>query len=122
MKITLEGKEYDLNVDEAVKMKLLTPLRRITTFNVGDVFVSDGHAQIVVVQPVWGTLTHNREKRMFGFVGNRGNFLPYSNHPDLISYDDVLEYINDHDLEFKGNISQVLFDALKKITGDAFCF
>ena len=122
MKITLNGETYELDIVEAMKLGLVYPISSmITDFNVGDVFSSSNHSQIVVVQPVGGRIFYDKGVKMFGFVGNRGEFFSYSNQKELLSYDEVVNYINKNDLEFKGNIGEVLRDALEKMVGEDFC-
>jgi hypothetical protein len=122
MKITLNGEAYELDIDKAIKLGVITPLSsKITDFIVGDVFSSSNHSQIVVVQPVWGSIDYDRGAKIYGFVGNRGEFFSYAEHKELLSYDDVVDYINKNDLEFKGNVGEVLIDALAKMVGEDFC-
>ncbi len=122
--IQIDGKCFELNVDKALKMKLLLPVKNITKFTAGDVFGGPNHAQIVVVQPVWANPLidpYSSNKKMFGFVGNQGGCFTYSNHTELLTYNEVLEYLNDQDLEFKGNVDKLLSDALKKMCKNDYC-
>lgn len=122
MKITIDDKEYELNVEEAVKRKLLIPIKKITSFDVGDVFASSNHAQVVVVKPIWYYSNINTaQDKVYGFVGNHGDLFPYSNHKELLTYDGVLTYLNKNELEYKGNISQVVNNALAELCGSEFC-
>ena len=122
MKIKLNGETYELDIVEAMKLGLVYPISdAFTYFNVGDVFSSSNHSQIVVIQAVWGDLIDDRDRKMFGFVGNKGGFFSYANQKELLSYDEVLEYINKNDLEFKGNVGEVLCDALATMVGEDFC-
>lgn len=103
--------------------------KRITEFDVGDVFVSRNHSQIIVVQPIWepfmiDPITHRlkySEKKIYGIVGNRGFLIPYSNHTELFTHDEMIEYLNNCELKFKGNINKHVRTAIKKMTGVHFC-
>lgn len=122
--IRIDGKCFELNVDKALKMKLLIPVKNITKFDEGDVFGGPNHAQIVVVQPIWAnplTTRTDLNKKIFGFVGNNGGCFTYSNNTELLTYDEVIEYVNRHDLQHKGNVNKVLSDALKKMCKNDYC-
>lgn len=120
MKITLDGNEYELNFDRAIVSGVLSLLKKkIISFDVGDVFSNEDHAQIVVVQPVY-EYPHGH-KKVYGFIGNGGGFGAYSNITGLMTYDEVIKYLNDHELEFKGNLSELLTVSLRSMVGNQFC-
>lgn len=124
MKIVIDGKEYELNVQEAIDRNLLIPSSvKVTNFNVGDVFASEKHSQVVVIKPIWSSPISNHNRiPTYGFVGNRGNFVSYSNInlTRLFTYDEVIAYINENKLEFKGNVSNAFKNALEQMLGTQF--
>lgn len=119
MKLTIDNIEYNLDVDEAIRNKILVPIKTITKFNVGDVFVGKTHAQVMIVQPIWETMDCIGE--IFGFVGYTGGVYPYLNFTKLFTYNEIIEYLNQYKLKFVGNINEVVNKALKDMCGNNFC-
>lgn len=124
MKITIEDKEYELDEKEAMRQGLLVPVNQIDSFLIGDVFSSHDHAQIVVIKAVWIYPKSEKDIRdipVYAFVGNSGSFECYSNITKLLTYNEVIDYLNEHRLEYKGNLNEILCANLKKVVKDQFC-
>jgi hypothetical protein len=112
-KITIEvaGVPMLLDVSRALELKLLTPGRK--PCSVGDVFGSNNHSPALVVQAVWPTNGAQTADRCYSLIGYNG-LRSYSNKffHSLHTLEEIDEYLDEHSLDFRGNVSDMVSDML----------
>jgi hypothetical protein len=118
MKVTLEGKEYEIDLEKAKELGVIKEDNSIKDFEVGDVF-SSGFNPILIVQNGWPDAS--KEKR-YNIAGLDGMHL-YSDFGNKgASKQEMLNYLNygrrGEDLQFIKNVNSeidtLLRNTLKK--------
>jgi hypothetical protein len=97
MKIIIDSKEYDLDIDKALVCRALKPVLPKYPLEVGDVYKARGYAPFILIQPYY----NNR----YTFVGCNG-LLPFSNadFQTPMSKTEISDYLFSIGAEFSHNI------------------
>ncbi len=116
MKITIENKEFELDVDKALENGVLkssrVPIVKITP---GDVFKTpDGaFAPIILVKPIWSS-TFDGIDKTYSFVGLDGRLEAYSNHQKLMTKEECIAELNRDKYEFHCNVNKTIEALINK--------
>ena len=114
IKVTIEGEEYNIDIEKAKELGVLKEDKTIKDFQVGDVF-STGFDPILIVQNGWPITS--KEQR-YNIAGLDGLFL-YSNFGDKgLSKEEMLKYLNKGDdgfgYKFVKNVNSEIETLLRK--------
>lgn len=108
MKITIDGKNFELNVEACKQAGFLKPVREnITDFQFGDVFGGRYGSRIIVAQLEY----HQHDKQAFCLLG-LGGLKTYLNTGGPLTEDQVLEFLNKEEYNYLGNINDVILSAV----------
>ncbi len=104
MKITIENRQYELDVEKAKSTGLLR--ENLTSFNPGDVYrrADPRIGWLVVVKPVYTA----PDNKVYGFVGLRGTLATYCNYSKLMSATEVLAHLNKDNYSLVGNVNSTI--------------
>ncbi len=117
--VEIDGVKYNVDVEEAKRLGVIKPIRKnVDAFTIGDVFANSTRAQIVVVKPIWSDFP--KKEKCYAFIGCFGKLKSYSGGTELMTHAEVIAYINENKLYYKGNVSEDFFNAVKNVTGDDF--
>ena len=102
MKLTIDNKEYELDVLKAIDFGALVEARKeITDIKVGDVFETDSSAPVVILQYGW---SDQDQPAKYCMGGNNGNSLDlFSDRPD--TKENILEWLNEANGKFIKNVN-----------------
>jgi hypothetical protein len=105
MKITIEGTNYEINIEKAKQLGLCTEIRQpIKGFQVGDVFSlnEEGSSlRVLIVQSTYG----GKKKPTYNIAGINGVYL-YSDFRDrAVSQTEILKFLNERNFKFLKNIN-----------------
>lgn len=124
MKITHNNKEYELDAERAIELKVLKPVG-ITDIKVGDVFDSTkGCSRVVIGQANYHyDYSESRDYRylMLGFIG----LSPFSNrgdtgdkaHYSVFTKQGVVDNLNENGYFYVGNVNSQVAELFKKFKG-----
>lgn len=118
MKVTLEGKEYEIDIEKAKELGVIKEDNSIKDFEVGDVF-SSGFNPILIVQNGWPDAS--KEKR-YNIAGLDGLYLYSDMGNKGVGKQEMLDWLNDREryegLQFIKNVNSeidtLLRNTLKK--------
>ena len=111
MKITIEGKEYELDKEVAIKMGVLVrQKKKIVTIGEGDVFVdfSRKHYPVVIV-----ATSINQSDRRYSIVGNGSAMDPFNSIQNKTS-EEMIEWLNNNGYEWTGSINEIVSNFVQK--------
>lgn len=107
MKITIDNKNYQLDISKAKKLGLLKEER---DFKSGDVFqTKGGYTKIMILAIFWAGSNSKRRYQIFG-CGN--SLIPFSNFDRLQTKEEILKFLEDGAYKFVKNAiaqSKILF-------------
>jgi len=109
MKIEIEGKEYEIDINRAKELGICkeTP-KKITDFSVGDVFESKDYLRILIVHSSYSKTKYN----IAGLNGLR-LYSDFGENP--IGTEQMLEYLNNHQTyKFIKNINSDIDSLINK--------
>jgi hypothetical protein len=112
IKVTIEGKEFTIDIEQAQKLGLLKEDTTIKDFHHGDMYsVSDGYEAIILVE-------NGYKSRKYNIIGLCNSLEYYSDFSgNGISKEKMLEYLND-DFTTKNFIKNIN-DDFEKLVKDA---
>lgn len=100
--VTIDGKEYEVDVEKAVKEGFL---REIPDYplNSGDVYKSKAASPIILIRPFYG-------KEEFILIGS--GLRPYSNdcYQKILNKNEVIQVLKSKDRKFSHNINEEVVD------------
>ncbi len=99
MKITLENKEYELNIERAKELGVLTEARKL---EIGDLYKNDVGTPLVVAKSFGG--------ESYFFMGFNG-FSPYSNENRTAS--EMRVYLDTNNYRFVCNLNKAVDSLIK---------
>lgn len=102
MEITHKNSQYVLNVEQAIKLGVLSP--KNVTARAGDVFTCNG-GKVILVQ------SHHMSN-YFTLLGLNDAFAPYSNEP--IASDEVFDKMREWGYTYVGNMTVSFTKALNE--------
>jgi len=115
IKVTLEGEDFYIDIEQAQKLGLLKDKPTIKEFFVGDVF-SSGFDPILIVQNGWPSDT-SKEQR-YNIAGLDGLFLYSDFGSEGLSRTEMLKYLNKGDdgfgYKFVKNVNSEIETLLRK--------
>ena len=119
MKITLENKEYEIDIERAKQLGLCKKVHeQITSFKVGDVFHAPGHSRIVITAANW-CYSSDKNNRRYNIAGSCGLNL-FSNFGSdlekLPTYEKMLNYLNNQQFVLIGNINSEMATAINNLS------
>jgi hypothetical protein len=106
MKVIIDNKEYELNVEKAQELKLLTPTKpklTIKDMKVGTRFKCNGPTNdLVLMQCIGNPYIGGKDRRCYNLFGFK--YYPNSNefYQSLHTLDECLDYLNDKEFEVAG--------------------
>ena len=117
-KVTIDGKTYNIDLQRAKKLGIISPHNEITDFEVGDLFRSEnGKVRIIVVETSWNSNRYN--------IIGCGGFQHYSDFGEEgLSREDMLAYLNGEGDEdntkyvFIANLNDEMGELIDRICDD----
>lgn len=107
MKVTLDGKEYEVNLAKAKELGLCKEIEpQITSFFVGDIFKAASSCRVMIIQSQYRNPTYT-------LAGLSGLEL-FSNISHSLYEKEMLEYLNKHRYKFLGNINKGISELINK--------
>lgn len=116
-RITISGKNYKIDVEQAKKLKILTEDNDIVSFNTGDLFRSENGATTLIV------VESGCCSNMYNIMGFNG-FNHYSDFPSKgISKKEMLDFLNGGDdgtryifvTNLNGRLNEIIEEACDEI-------
>lgn len=104
MKITIEEKEFEIDVERAKELSICKEVKKIKEIKAGDVFESDG-SRVMIIQPLYGI-------GKFNIVGING-LKPYSDFEDLQTQEEMIELFNSEGYTFIANINYDIAELIR---------
>lgn len=108
MQVTIENKEYSLNVNRAQELGVLKLVRKVVTdVNAGDVFKTKTASPIVVVKVSY-------YDDVYCFVGLNGALTPYSDDRYRKTYtlNEAIKFLNEREMYKIGNVNNAVSAAI----------
>jgi hypothetical protein len=98
MKINIEGKEYEIDINRAKELGLCKEThKKITDFSAGDVFESKSGTRILIIETSYSNTKYNIAGRNGLYLYSNFNETPF-NREQMLEYlngEQMLEYLND---------------------------
>jgi hypothetical protein len=109
MKIEIEGKEYEIDINRAKELGLCkeTP-KKITDFSVGDVFESKQGSRIIIIQCLYSY------SYKYNIAGNYGLYLYSDFGKNPLNQEQMLDFLNKHEYKFIKNINSDIETLISK--------
>lgn len=117
-KVTINGKPYNIDLQRAKKLGVISPINEIVDFEVGDLFRSkSSNDRIVIVETSWNSNRYN--------IIGCGGFKHYSDFGEEgLSREDMLAYLNGEGDEdntkyvFLTNLNKEMDELIDRICDD----
>jgi hypothetical protein len=104
MKITIEGKKFEINVERAIELGICKRIDQIKKIEAGDVFQVE-QSRVMLIQPVFGV-------GKFNIAGLHGVKI-FSDFNDALSRDEMIDHLNEKGYEFIANINDQIDDLIE---------
>ncbi len=104
MKIEIEGKKYEIDVERAKELGICKEVQKIKDIKAGDVFEDCG-TRVLLIQPIYGFGEFN--------IAGLNGLLPYSDLNALLSREDMIEFLNEGGFKFVKNINDQINELIK---------
>jgi len=104
MKMTIEGKEFEIDVERAIELGICKRIDQIEEIEAGDVFECDLN-RVMIIRPFFGA----EEFNIAGFHGAK----PFSDFSYGLSRDQMIDYLNDNDYKFVANINDQIDELIE---------
>ena len=104
MKMTIEGKEFEIDVERAIELGICKRIDQIEEIEAGDVFKCSLN-RVMIIQPFFGAEEYN----IAGFHGAK----PFSDFSYAMSHDEMIDYLNDNDYKFVANINDQIDELIE---------
>ena len=104
MKLTIEGKEFEIDVDRAIELGICKLIDQIEEIEAGDVFECDDN-RVMIIQPIYKV----EEFNIAGLYGAK----PFSDFKNAQSRDEMINYLNDHNYKFIANINHQIEELIE---------
>jgi hypothetical protein len=104
MKITIEEKEFEIDVERAIELGICKRISKIKEIKAGDVFESDME-RVMIIQPIYGV----EEFNIVGFDGLE----PFSDFSELQTRDEMTEFLSEGDYTFIANINDQINELIR---------
>jgi len=104
MKIEIEGKEYEIDVERAKELGICKEVQKIKDIKAGDVF-EDCELRVMLIQPIYGFGEFN--------IAGLNGLLPYRDFNALLSREDMIEFLNEGGFKFIANINDQINELIK---------
>lgn len=101
MKIEIEGKEYEIDINRAKELGLCKEThKKITDFSVGDVFESKHDLRIIIIHSTYNPYGHK-----YNIAGNIGLGLYSDFGENPLGQEQMLDFLNSKEYKFIKNIT-----------------
>lgn len=104
IKINIEGQDYNVNLQKAIELGVISKDSTIKTFEVGDLFVNEVGIKMIIVDH--GYNFSNSKMKRYNIMGLWNTFQVYSDlSPDGATKEEMLEFLNDGKCKFVKNLN-----------------
>jgi hypothetical protein len=108
MKIEIEGKEYEIDINRAKELGLCKEIK-ITDFSVGDVFETKCGSRVLIIRS-----TYNPYGYKYNIAGNDGLYLYSDFGENPLGREQMLDFLNKHEYKFIKNINSDIETLISK--------
>ena len=112
IKISIEGQDYNVNLEKAIELGVISKDSTIKDFNVGDLFVSKYGIKMIIVDHGYFS---GVEKAKYNIIGLRNSFQVYSDFRSGATKDEIINYLNDVNFKFVKNLNKDLENLLGNV-------
>jgi hypothetical protein len=112
MKITIEEKGYEIDLERAKELGLCEEVaKEITDFNVGDVFEYQSEERVLIVQSEHGDKSEHGAR--YNIAGLNGLEVFSDFGSGLLNHQQMLKWLRDNEYSFVANINDDIEELIK---------
>ena len=104
MKMTIEGKEFEIDVERAIELGICKRIDQIEEIEAGDVFECSLN-RVMIIRPYYGV-------EEFNIAGIHGA-MPFSDFNYAMSLGEMIDYLNENDYKFVANINDQIDELIE---------
>jgi hypothetical protein len=112
IKINIEGQDYNVNLEKAIELGVISKDSSIKDFNVGDLFVTKYGIKMIIVDHGY---FFGLEKAKYNIIGLGNSFKVYSDFRSGATKDEMIEYLNNENYKFVKNLNKDLENLLGNV-------
>jgi hypothetical protein len=114
MKITLENKEYEIDIERAKQLGLCKEVRKeITDINAGDVFEAPWGERVLIVEAVYGSKSFGTKR--YNIAGLDGLELFSDLNSEPLNHEEMMAWLNEGKYTFIANINLDVKELIKNV-------